>query len=59
MNDILVKHKITPVELQQYIYEKITIRFHMTHIGRLMHKYKLSTKRPNRIHVNHVSKQCV
>ena len=48
--------KITLVQLQQHIKEKIDEKFHITYVRKLLHMCKKSPKRATHLHVNGASK---
>ena len=45
----------TPVMLQQTIFHSTGVKFHITHIRKIMHQYSMSTKSAQKYHINHAS----
>ena len=51
--------RITPMELQQYIWEQTGTNLHITYIRKIMHQYNLSPKVAQKIHVNRAGRKAV
>ena len=49
----------TPVMLQQTILYSTGIKFHVTHIRKIMHQYGMSAKTAQKYHINHASVSAV
>ena len=47
---------MTPKKLMQFIFERTNITYHISHVCRLMHKWNLKAKIPQKIHVRAASK---
>jgi transposase len=45
----------TPVMLQQTIFYSTGIKFHITHVRKIMHQYGMSAKTAQKYHINHAS----
>ena len=45
----------TPTMLQQTIFHSTGVKFHITHIRKIMHHYGMSAKTAQRYHINHAS----
>jgi len=45
----------TPVMLQQIIFDSTGIKFHITHVRKIMHQYDMSAKTAQKYHINHAS----
>jgi len=45
----------TPVMLQQTIFDSTGIKFHITYVRKIMHKYGMSAKTAQKYHINHAS----
>ena len=45
----------TPVMLQQMIFDSTGIKFHITHVRKIMHQYGMSAKTAQKYHINHAS----
>jgi len=58
MNSIMLKVMLTlftPAMLQQTIFYSTGIKFHITHVRKIMHKYCMSAKTAQKYHINHAS----
>lgn len=58
MNSIMSKVILTlftPVMLQQTIFYSTGVKFHITHIRKIMHQYGMSAKSAQKYHINHAS----
>ena len=49
----------TPVMLQQTIFHSTGVKFHITHIRKIMHSYGMSAKTTQKYHINHASVSAV
>jgi len=49
----------TPVLLQQSIFHSTGVKFHITHIRKIMHQYGMSAKSAQKYHINHASMSAV
>ncbi len=45
----------TPVMLQQTIFDSTGIKFHITHVRKIMRQYGMSAKTAQKYHINHAS----
>ncbi len=45
----------TPIMLQQSIFYSTGVKFHITHIRKIMHQYGMSAKTAQKYHINHAS----
>ncbi len=58
MNSIMFKIMstlFTPVMLQQTIFDSTGIKFHITHVRKIMRQYGMSAKTAQKYHINHAS----
>ena len=54
-----VQPKCTPGELQKTIREETGTRLHITNVRKIMHRYGLTPKVPQRVHINRASRGAV
>lgn len=62
MNSIMSKVVLTlftPVMLQQSIFYSTGVKFHITHIRKIMHQYGMSAKTAQKYHINHATVSAV
>ncbi|RNJ79186.1 MAG: IS630 family transposase [Nitrosopumilus sp. B06] len=57
MHDVSNMNGITPVNVQQYLYEKTKTNLNITNIRKIMHRYNMTPKHHTVIHVNRASKE--
>ena len=49
----------TPIMLQQSIFYSTGVKFHITHVRKIMHQYGMSAKSAQKYHINHASVSAV
>ncbi len=49
----------TPIMLQQSIFYSTGVKFHITHVRKIMHQYGMSAKTAQKYHINHASVSAV
>ena len=54
-----VQPKCTPRELQKTIREETGTRLHITNVRKIMHRYGLTPKVPQKVHINRASRDAV
>jgi len=62
MDSIMSKAMLTlftPAMLQQTIFHSTGVKFHITHVRKIMHQYGMSAKSAQKYHINHASTSAV
>ena len=54
-----MQQRVTPAMVRQKIRNRHGVTFHITHVRRIMHRYSLTPKTAQRLHVNHATKSQV